>query len=1176
MEYRNRERSRIIAINPLRQWLYIYFLITLLALYSIRAHDTGPYNHTESDWVTVPDLDLDDDGILNSVEDENPDGDNDPSTHPTDTDGDGVPDYLDIDSDNDGIIDNIESQTTAGYIPPSGEDTDGNGLDDAYEETPGSCNGIDPIDTDGDGVDDYVDIDSDNDGIIDNVEAQDPHEYIAPCGIDSDGNGLDDHYEEHPGACGGLIPINSDGDRQPDFRDIDSDNDGIPDNVEGQTTAGYVPPTEMDDDGDGLDNAYEGSGDQGIHPENTDGEDLPDYLDDDTDNDLVPDNNEGNDFNFDGQPDQMFTGTDTDCDGLDDGYEGSDVNDGYDVNDEIDDPANDLPDTDGTEDVNYRDIDDDGDGVDTPDEDADMDGDPTDDDNNGNGTPNYLDPTSCGLVAADQTFTVASGTSGVVPDLNVLDNVTYLGHPVDPADITLTSEPTGGVTINPDGTITIEEGTPDCEVIVEYTICIDTDPQCCDTAELTVIIGPLPVIDAVDDEFTVESGSNGPQGDINVLDNDTLGGEPVDPADITLTSETTGGVTINPDGTITIAEGTPDGPVTVEYTICQNSTSPQNCDTAEAVINIGDVVAPIDAVDDEFLVETGTSGVAPSINVLDNDTLGGDPVDPADVTLTSETTGGVTINPDGTITIEEGTPDGPVTLEYTICEIANPENCDTAEVTVTIGPLPVIDAVDDEFTVESGSSGPQGDINVLDNDTLDGEPVDPADITLTSETTGGVTINPDGTITIAEGTPDGPVTVEYTICQNNTSPQNCDTAEVVIYIGPRPINAVDDEFLVESGSNGIIPAINVLSNDTLGNEAVDAEEVTLTSETTGGVTINPDGSISVEEGTPDGVVVLQYTICENADPENCDTAEVTITIGPIPPIDAVDDAFTAETGSSGELEGPNVLDNDTLGGEPVDPVDVILTSDTTAGVTINPDGTISIAEGTPDGEVVLEYTICQVTSPDNCDTATVTITIGPIPPIDAVDDDFSDNAVDGETGGTVPDSNVLDNDTLDGLPVTLSEVTISSDPSGPLSVNPDGTVSVDAETASGTYTIAYTICEIERPDNCDTAFVTVEVFGPIEVNQLVTPNGDGKNDFLFIRNVDRTLTNTLRIYNRWGVAVYEGDDYNNQNNVFDGRSRASATISVDDFLPDGVYYYIFDYQTVDENTTDSGFIYISQ
>ena len=193
-----------------------------------------------------------------------------------------------------------------------------------------------------------------------------------------------------------LQPVacpDTDGDGAPDNIDIDADNDGIPDNVEGQTTDGYVPPSGMDSDNDGLDDAYEGSGDEGIDPVNTDGTDTPDYIDLDSDNDTVPDNNEGNDFNFDGIPDQVFTGTDTDGDGLDDGYEGSDVNDGFDVNDEIDDPANDLPDTDGTEDVNYRDFDDDGDGIDTPDEDADGDGDPTNDDSNGDGIPDYLDPT---------------------------------------------------------------------------------------------------------------------------------------------------------------------------------------------------------------------------------------------------------------------------------------------------------------------------------------------------------------------------------------------------------------------------------------------------------------------------------------------------------------------------------------------------------------------------------------------------------------------------------------------------------------------------------------------------------------------------------------------------------------------------------------------------------------
>ncbi|MBL4606030.1 MAG: hypothetical protein JKY02_10315, partial [Flavobacteriaceae bacterium] len=42
-----------------------------------------------------------------------------------DTDGDGITDDLDIDSDNDGIIDNYEAQSTAGYIPKSGNDIDG-------------------------------------------------------------------------------------------------------------------------------------------------------------------------------------------------------------------------------------------------------------------------------------------------------------------------------------------------------------------------------------------------------------------------------------------------------------------------------------------------------------------------------------------------------------------------------------------------------------------------------------------------------------------------------------------------------------------------------------------------------------------------------------------------------------------------------------------------------------------------------------------------------------------------------------------------------------------------------------------------------------------------------------------------------------------------------------------
>ena len=69
----------------------------------------------------------------------------------------------------------------------------------------------------------------------------------------------------------------------------------------------------------------------------------------------------------------------------------------------------------------------------------------------------------------------------------------------------------------------------------------------------------------------------------------------------------------------------------------------------------------------------------------------------------------------------------------------------------------------------------------------------------------------------------------------------------------------------------------------------------------------------------------------------------------------------------------------------------------------------------------------------------------------------------------------------------------------------------------------------------------------------------------------------MKIFNRWGIAVYEGIGYNNQNNVFDGRSKGRSTVSAQEYLPAGVYYYIFEYQKDDGNgITDSGYIYVSE
>ena len=91
------------------------------------------------------DLDMDNDGIPDAVEGAG------------DTDGDGTPDFMDTDSDNDGIPDLDEEQN----MPPlSGIDSDGDGIDDALDvdQTGGA-------DANGDGVDDALSpSDQDGDG----------------------------------------------------------------------------------------------------------------------------------------------------------------------------------------------------------------------------------------------------------------------------------------------------------------------------------------------------------------------------------------------------------------------------------------------------------------------------------------------------------------------------------------------------------------------------------------------------------------------------------------------------------------------------------------------------------------------------------------------------------------------------------------------------------------------------------------------------------------------------------------------------------------------------------------------------------------------------------------------------------------------------------------------------
>jgi gliding motility-associated-like protein len=109
---------------------------------------------------------------------------------PKDSDADLIADQLDNDSDNDGILDVIEVQGNSN-VTLSNADTNKNGLDNAFEP------GFTPVDTDSDGLVDYLDLDSDNDGILDSVET----------GNDLDGDGIRNFrdFDSEADLCSDVI-----------------------------------------------------------------------------------------------------------------------------------------------------------------------------------------------------------------------------------------------------------------------------------------------------------------------------------------------------------------------------------------------------------------------------------------------------------------------------------------------------------------------------------------------------------------------------------------------------------------------------------------------------------------------------------------------------------------------------------------------------------------------------------------------------------------------------------------------------------------------------------------------------------------------------------------------------------------------------------------------------------
>ena len=309
-----------------------------------------------------------------------------------DTDGDGIPDFIDPDDDNDGLSDDVETEIGSNPLNP---DTDSDGLNDGFEvNSPPYTNPLNS-DTDSDGLSDSLEInlyntdptnpDSDFDGLPDGQEV---NIYgTNPIHPDSDSDGLPDGQEINTYNTNPLSP-DSDGDTLDDGQEInvygtnplssDTDGDGYSDKIEsfyeGFSTDPNQHPTDLDSDGmpddyenaygldpndpsdasldldsDGLTNLEESSYDTNPNNSDSDGDGLSDGqeiniygtnpINPDTDFDGLPDGEEVNDYgtnplsfdtDSDGLPDDQETQMGTNPNNPDSDSDG--LNDGYEIN----------------------------------------------------------------------------------------------------------------------------------------------------------------------------------------------------------------------------------------------------------------------------------------------------------------------------------------------------------------------------------------------------------------------------------------------------------------------------------------------------------------------------------------------------------------------------------------------------------------------------------------------------------------------------------------------------------------------------------------------------------------------------------------------------------------------------------------------------------------------------
>ena len=812
------------------------------------------------------------------------------------------------------------------------------------------------------------------------------------------------------------------------------------------------------------------------------------------------------------------------------------------------------------------------------------------------------------LQTTNDTFSHTTTTQTIVLG-NILTNDSYNAQSVTTASVTISTTTTSTnipYIKNVTGEVFLPAHTPAGTYTLSYSLCAKIVPyNCSEVATVTVIVSPSPIkLQTTNDTFshttTTQTIVLG-----NILTNDSYNAQSVTTASVTISTTTTSTNTpyiATSTGEVFLPAHTPAGTYILTYSLCAK-TAPYNCSgVANVAVIVSSSPIKLQTTDDTFSHTTTTQTIVLG-NILTNDSYNTQSVTTASVTISTTTT--LTNVPyiataTGKVFLPAHTPAGTYILTYSLCAKTAPYNCSgVANVAVIVSSSPIkLQTTDDTFshttTTQTIVLG-----NILTNDSYNTQSVTTASVTI-STTTASTNVpyiaTQTGEVFLPAHTSAGTYTVTYSLCAK-TAPYNCsEVATVTIIVSPPLVIAHDDTYTVTIGTTTITESI--YSNDSIGEQTPNASLVNFQS--IGGskdtdnfyvLSVNLAGNVLIPQGTPTGTYTLQYRICDVKDTHNCATATITVIVTEIPiaPIVARDDTYTITIGTTTITE--SIYSNDSIGEQAPNASLVNFQviggskdSDNFYLLSVNLAGNVLIPQGTPIGTYTLEYRICDIYHQSNCDTAIVkvSITSPPVPPSTLVvtPDEFT------YTGNSIV-GNILANDTIDDNPIEFPNDDINIEAEEPTDTAPyietsTGNVIVPTHTPAGTYTLNYELC-IENLTICDAT--TVEVIVPDNptppsppkpqedetaspTNVLITYNAislndDNKNDYFHIEGIEKYPENTVRIYNKEGLKVFDVVGYDNKSQSFRGFTQGGVAVKESLELSSGTYFYFIEY--TDEN-----------